>query len=134
MGTTILLVDDSVVARKGLRAALITANFEVLEGDNGADGLRLAQTEAVDLIVVDLNMPVMDGMEMVRRVRALPEHENTPIFMLTSESLTLHAREAKVVGIDAWIVKPVKSEAFVGAVRRGLQLASQSRADTATEN
>lgn len=123
--TTILLVDDSIVARNRLKQALTTEGYRVLEAGNGAEGLEVSRTEDVSLMLVDLNMPVMNGIDMVREVRALEKYTGTPIFMLTSETLNLHAAEAKEVGINAWIVKPVKNEALLAAVKRGVALTSK---------
>jgi len=114
---SILVVDDSSAVRRELRLALEEAGFSVLEADNGERGLAIARETLVNLLVIDVNMPVMDGLEMIGKVRALKEYKNTPIFVLTTESGTSTVKEGKDVGATAWIVKPVQSEVLVKGIR-----------------
>jgi two-component system, chemotaxis family, chemotaxis protein CheY len=114
---SVLVVDDSASVRRQLREALETGGFSVVEAENGERGLAAIQDGPIDLMLVDLNMPVMDGLEMIGKVRALEEHKKTPIFVLTTESGTAAAKEGKAAGASAWIVKPVKPEVLVKAIR-----------------
>jgi two-component system chemotaxis response regulator CheY len=114
---SILVVDDSATVRRQLREALEADGFAVIEADNGAKGLEIASESAIGLMIVDVNMPVMDGIEMIGKVRALPAHKRTPIFVLTTESGADAARRGKGVGATAWIVKPVKPDVLIKGIR-----------------
>jgi two-component system chemotaxis response regulator CheY len=119
---SILIADDSSSVRRHLRQALEPAGFEILEAENGERGLAIARERSLHLIIVDINMPIMDGFEMITGVRALKEHRTTPIFVLTTESGAAAARRAKTAGATAWIVKPIGADAIVAGVRKMLGL------------
>jgi two-component system, chemotaxis family, chemotaxis protein CheY len=108
MSKLALVVDDSSSMRMMVRAALLASGFEVVEAENGQQGLdRLAAQKAkVNLIVTDLNMPVMDGISFIRAARALPAHRFTPILMLTTEAQDARKQEGKQAGATGWLVKP----------------------------
>jgi two-component system, chemotaxis family, chemotaxis protein CheY len=107
MGRTALIVDDSPTIRQMVGFTLQEAGFKVLEGGNGAEGLeKLAAGERVDLIITDLNMPVMDGIAFIRQVRARPASKYTPVLMLTTESQAEKKQQGKAAGATGWIVKP----------------------------
>jgi len=101
-----LIVDDSVTIRQMVSFTLRQAQFEVVEAENGADALKKLTSFAPDLIVTDLNMPVMDGLTFIRSARALPATRYIPILMLTTESQAAKKAEAKAAGATGWIVKP----------------------------
>jgi two-component system chemotaxis response regulator CheY len=97
------------------------AGFDVLEGSNGQEALdRLSQVpeSKVDLIVTDLNMPVMDGIAFIRCVRAKPSCKFTPILMLTTESQDSKKAEGKSAGATGWIVKPFAPEQLIKVVQK----------------
>jgi two-component system chemotaxis response regulator CheY len=106
MPKKILIVDDSITMRQMVSFTLREANFEVVEAENGADALKKLAGLTPDLIVTDLNMPVMDGMTFLRGARALPSARYIPILMLTTESQAEKKAEAKAAGATGWIVKP----------------------------
>jgi len=114
---TILVVDDSGAVRRQLREPLEADGFAVIEAENGAKGLEVAAATGLSLMIVDVNMPVMDGIEMIERVRQLPGHRRTPVFVLTTESGADAARRGKGVGAMAWIVKPVKPDVLITGIR-----------------
>lgn len=116
---TILVVDDSATVRQQLCDVLKPKGYEVIQGKDGADGLAQAKAHAVDLIIVDVNMPNVDGITMVEAVRRLPAHAKTPIFVLTTESGT-RVKDGKRVGVTAWIVKPFKPESLLAAITKVL--------------
>ena len=117
--TRILIVEDSEVIRAQVRMALSELKCEILEGGNGLEGLKLLEANIdINLIITDLNMPELDGMEMCRRARQLPAYEKVPIFILTTEGshdLKMRARE---IGVTGWIVKPFKPEILLLAVKK----------------
>lgn len=107
MPKTALLVDDSFSIRQMLAFTLKDAGFDVIEGGNGQEGLAAIQgSTKLDLIITDLNMPVMDGITFIREARKLPSSKYTPILMLTTESQAEKKQEGKAAGATGWIVKP----------------------------
>jgi two-component system, chemotaxis family, chemotaxis protein CheY len=117
----ILIVDDSSTVRQQLRHALEPGGYDVLEAENGARALALAETHAgIDLFIVDINMPLMDGIEMIGRVRQIAHHKNTPVFVLTTEASGGAVQRGKQAGATAWIVKPFKSEVLLAGIRKVL--------------
>ena len=104
-----LIVDDSSVMRKIVERSLRQAGIElekVLEASNGAEGLVVLQDNVVDLILCDINMPIMDGMEFVRQVATMEKAKGTPIVMITTEGSEAHVVEALSAGARGYIRKP----------------------------
>jgi two-component system, chemotaxis family, chemotaxis protein CheY len=85
---------------------LAEAGFSVLEGGNGQEALSALEGQKVDLIITDLNMPVMDGLTFIRQLRTRPASKFTPVLMLTTESQASKKQEGKAAGATGWIVKP----------------------------
>ena len=99
------------------------AGYEVIEGSNGQEALdRLISTPTnkVDLVITDLNMPVMDGMTLIRQLRAKPSMRFTPILMLTTESSDTRKAEGKAAGATGWIIKPFQSEQLLRVIEKVL--------------
>ncbi len=122
MAKTILVVDDSATVRQQVRSFLQTNEFTVIEGSNGVEGLAAAKTTQADLVMVDVNMPMMNGIEMIAELRKLPGYEKTPIFVLTTESTTAMAQKGKEAGATAWLVKPFKPELVLKGIQKVLGL------------
>jgi two-component system chemotaxis response regulator CheY len=101
-----LIVDNSPTMRKMVAFTLREAGIDLLEATDGAEALRKADGQQIDLIITDLNMPVMDGLTLIRRVRSIPATEYVPILMLTTETDTDKKLQAKSVGATGWLVKP----------------------------
>jgi two-component system chemotaxis response regulator CheY len=101
-----LIVDDSPTMRQMVSFTLREANFDVLEAENGQDALNKVQGQKFDLILTDLNMPVMDGITFIRNARGLAATKYVPILMLTTESQAEKKSEGKTAGATGWIVKP----------------------------
>ena len=123
MARTALIVDDSTSMRQMVSFTLKSAGFQVLEGGNGQEGLdKLAATAGgkVDLIITDLNMPVMDGLTFIKQVRSRPACKFTPILMLTTESGDNRKAEGKAAGATGWIVKPFHPEQLVMVIGKVL--------------
>lgn len=106
MSKTVLVVDDSTSMRQMVSFTMKEAGFDVIEGANGQEALANVQGKPVNLVITDLNMPVMDGMTLIRQLRAQPEFKFTPILMLTTESQDTKKQEGKAAGATGWIVKP----------------------------
>lgn len=118
MSKTVLVVDDSSTVRQQVSLALKQAGFATLEAADGREAIAaLDANRHIDMVVCDVNMPNVNGLEMVERVKARPEFGKLPILMLTTEgqpSLIKRAREAGAVG---WIVKPFDANQLVQAAR-----------------
>ncbi|TPV93927.1 MAG: response regulator, partial [Myxococcales bacterium FL481] len=110
MSAKILIVDDSATIRHQVRACIENAGFTSIEAENGALGLQKAKDESVDLIIVDINMPIMSGLEMLENLRQVPGKEKVPAFVLTTESSKAMVAQGKKCGATAWIVKPFKPD------------------------
>ncbi len=108
-GTRVLIVDDSSVMRKIVERALRQAGLDlnrVLEAGSGREGLAVLEREQVDLIVSDINMPNMDGLEFLRQVQSRSLARGVPVVMITTESGEEHVREALAAGAQGYIRKP----------------------------
>ena len=121
MAKTILIVDDSATIRQQLRICLSEGGFTVVEAENGAAGLAQAKQANMDMVIADVNMPGMNGIEMIGEIRKLPAYAKVPIFVITTESGTRVA-EGKAAGATAWIVKPFKPESLLAGVKKVLGL------------
>ena len=120
MSRTILIVDDSATMRDLVRHTLMDAGFGVVEGANGQEGLDRLGAQKVDLVISDVNMPVMDGITFVQRLRTLPSYKFTPVLMLTTETQAAKKDAAKAAGATGWVVKPFSPEQLQTVVRRVL--------------
>lgn len=115
-----MTADDSPSMRQMISFTLQEAGFETVEADNGQDALNKLKSGPADMLITDLNMPVMDGLELIRQVRALPQFKYIPIIMLTTESQTEKKAEGKAAGVTGWIVKPFTPDQLVGVVNKVL--------------
>jgi two-component system chemotaxis response regulator CheY len=120
MAKTALIVDDSNSIRQMLGFTLREAGFQVIEGVNGGDALAKLEGKRVDLIITDLNMPVMDGLTFIRAARVRAETKFTPILMLTTESHPEKRQAAKAAGATGWIVKPFQPAQLLQVIGRVL--------------
>ena len=102
----ILIVDDAVSMRQMVSFTLKQGGYEVVEAEHGQDALNKLRSNTVDLIITDLNMPVMDGITLIRNVRKMPSMKSKPILMLTTEGLAAKKEQGKAAGATGWIVKP----------------------------
>ncbi|MBF0624356.1 MAG: response regulator [Magnetococcales bacterium] len=119
MEKTILTVDDSNSVREMIRINLENAGYRVIQAQDGVEALEQAKMTRVDLVITDLNMPNMNGLELAGQLRALPDYRFTPIVVLTTEGGADRRAEGKKVGVNGWIVKPFKNpEQLVAAIRK----------------
>ncbi len=117
MVAKILVVDDAITIRLLAKKALFQEGYEVQLCVDGLDALNTAKQAQFDLVISDINMPNMNGFALVKALRALPEYENVPIFMLTTESSKEVAMEGKRLGVNAWVVKPFNPAKLLNAIR-----------------
>jgi two-component system chemotaxis response regulator CheY len=106
--------------RQMIQLTLSGAGYQVVQAQDGADGLAKAQAAAVDLVVTDLNMPVMNGLELIKALRNLPAYKGVPILFLTTESDPEMKKEAKAAGATGWITKPFQQDQLVAVVKKVL--------------
>ncbi len=116
----ILTVDDSSSVRQMVRLTLEGAGYSVVEAVDGQDALTKVSPPP-DLIITDLNMPNLDGIGLIRALRAQPATKFTPILMLTTESQEVKKQEGKAAGATGWIVKPFTPDQLVAVVRKVLR-------------
>ena len=109
----VLIVDDSSVMRKIVGRSLRQAGLDlvqVLEASNGSEALSLARENPLDLILSDINMPLMDGLEFVRQLRGIESAQQTPVVMITTEAGEAHVVQALSLGASGYIRKPFTPE------------------------
>jgi len=121
MAMKILVVDDSITMVMSLKSALTMNGFEVETASNGQLALdKLKSGFKPNLILTDINMPVMGGLELVKNVRALPDFRFVPILTLTTESETAKRDEGKRLGATGWLVKPVSGNDLIKVIKKVL--------------
>jgi two-component system chemotaxis response regulator CheY len=120
MGKTIITVDDATTIRKLIGFTLRAVGHDVLEAEDGAKALALLSGRDVDLVITDINMPQMNGIDLTRRLRSLPRHRATPILIVTTESELSIKSQAKAAGATGWIVKPFQPDQLVAVVGKVL--------------
>jgi two-component system chemotaxis response regulator CheY len=115
---TILLVDDSPTILLSVSSVLAREGYQVEKAANAAQGLTKFQAGlTLDLLITDLNMPGMSGIEFIREVRKLPAYKYMPILFLTTESQQSKRAEAKAAGASGWLVKPATADALLGTIK-----------------
>lgn len=114
----ILAVDDSASMRQMVSFTLKKAGFDVTEAKDGQEALEIAKSSQFDVVISDVNMPVMDGITLVKNLRGLPQFKFTPILMLTTESGTDKKTEGKAAGATGWIVKPFNPEQLLAVIKK----------------
>ena len=121
MSKVIMTVDDSNSVRQMVCFTLKHAGYEVLEAVNGQDAIKQLDNKTIDMMITDLNMPTMDGIELIKAVRAKPEYKFIPIVMLTTESQDDKKQAGKAAGATGWIVKPFKPDQLITVVKKVLR-------------
>jgi len=117
---TILTVDDAPTMRKLIAFTLSSAGHKILEASDGRAALDVLKTASVDLIITDVNMPNMDGIELTRNVRRMAQHARTPLLIVTTESQANAKAAGKQAGATGWIVKPFDGMQLLAVVKRVL--------------
>ncbi len=118
-----LVVEDSPMMRQLIVFALTRIpKMRVTEADDGVDGLRKLATGKFDIILTDINMPIMDGLKLVRRVRLDPTHKDVPIVVITTESSEEDRSRAMALGANAYITKPIVAQVVIAKVRELLKM------------
>jgi len=115
---TILTVDDSRMMREMLLMVLNGAGFNVVQAEDGQEGLSVLADAAPDVIITDINMPKLDGYGFIEGVRADERYRAVPILVLSTESSAEKKGRARDAGATGWIVKPFQAETLIEVVRR----------------
>jgi chemosensory pili system protein ChpA (sensor histidine kinase/response regulator) len=117
-GRRVLVVDDSLSVRKYLSTFLATRNLKVYSAGNGSEALMTLEETQVDLIITDLEMPVMHGYELVSRIKASDKLKSIPVIVLTSRSTGKHREKAFELGADDYLVKPFDERSLVASLKK----------------
>lgn len=125
MSATILVVDDSATVRQQVSAALSQAGFHVIEAADGLQGQSRVKQGGINCVISDVNMPNMNGIEMVTSIKQDPNSSHLPVIMLTTEGSKELIAKAKQAGASGWIVKPFKADMLVAAVTKLTAVAVQ---------
>lgn len=120
MSGVILAVDDSASMRQMVRYTLEGAGYEVVQAADGVEALERAREKPVDLVLTDVNMPRMDGISLVRELRALASYKFVPMLVLTTESGQETKIRGKEAGATGWLVKPFNPEQLLATIARVL--------------
>lgn len=121
MSKAVLTVDDSDSILKSIAFTLEPEGYTVVTAENGQLGHQKVQGQRFDLIITDLNMPVMNGFEFIRATRGEPNGQGVPIVMLTTETKPEAKAEGKAAGATGWLNKPFDPEKLIGVVQKLLR-------------
>lgn len=102
----VMVVDDAVTMRQMVSFTLKKGGYEVVEAEHGQEALEKLKSVSVDLVITDLNMPVMDGITLIQNLRKMPSMKSKPILMLTTEGMAAKKEQGKAAGATGWVVKP----------------------------
>jgi two-component system, chemotaxis family, chemotaxis protein CheY len=118
MSKTIMTVDDSTSVRQMVSFTLKEAGYDVVEACDGKDALNKISNASLNMVVTDLNMPNMDGIELIKNIRSNSKYRFIPIIMLTTESQDSKKMEGKAAGATGWIVKPFKPDQLLAVIKK----------------
>ena len=118
MISTIMIVDDSVSVRKMVAFTLENAGYDVVEAENGQDALDKLEESQINMFILDLNMPDINGIELTRMLRSMDTYRFTPIIMLSTESQESKKHDARSAGATGWITKPFKPNQLINVVKK----------------
>jgi CheY-like chemotaxis protein/anti-anti-sigma regulatory factor len=134
MALKVLTVDDSKTIRMIVKKAFKDYDCEMFEAENGVEGLSIAAKEKPGLIVLDITMPVMNGVEMLEKLKGEPELKDTPVIMLTAESGKDNVMQIVKMGVKDYMVKPFKGEDLIGRVQKIMPLKPKLAAEPGENN
>lgn len=118
MGKKILVVDDSVSIRQSITFVLEQSGYSVIQADDGTTALEKMAKDQFDLVISDVNMPTMNGIELTKQIRQSSSHKFTPVLMLTTESQDSMMQAGKAAGATGWIVKPFDTDKLLSVVKK----------------
>ncbi|MFW5886174.1 MAG: response regulator [Bacteroidota bacterium] len=118
MEKKILIVDDSESIREVVNFTLENEGYQVLIGKDGRDAMQHLDGQNIDLVITDLHMPEMDGIELIKEIRKMNNYQRVPILFLTTESQATKKMEAKEAGATGWIIKPFVPAKLLAAINK----------------
>ena len=118
MPKTILMVDDAMSMRGLVAMTLRNSGYQVVEASDGVDALKKIGNQKVNMVVTDFNMPNMNGIELIKNLKADPQYKFLPVVVLTTESEDGKKQQGQMAGAKAWIVKPFKPETLLAVVKK----------------
>ena len=121
MKKTILIVDDFANTRFVIEMTLKNAGYNVIGAESGKEALMYLADKKIDLIISDFNMPQMNGLEFIKKAKAMPQYRRTPVFILSTETDPDTKKKAFEEGITTWIKKPFKMEHFLKLIEKALR-------------
>ncbi len=121
MKKTVLIVDDSFSIRESIAFFLSESGFEIIKAQDGQDALNQLDGKIINLILTDLHMPVMNGIELISNVRKIDQYKRVPILLLTTETLNEKKIEAKKAGATGWLCKPFEKEKLINVINKVLR-------------
>jgi two-component system chemotaxis response regulator CheY len=118
LAKTILAIDDSASIRQMLAFTLKSSGYDVIDAVDGVDGVEKAKSANIDLVLTDQNMPRMDGLTLIKTLRAMPQFQSVPILMLTTESSDTMKQQGRAAGATGWLVKPFDPQKLSEVVKK----------------
>jgi two-component system chemotaxis response regulator CheY len=118
MEKTVLAIDDSASIRQMVSFTLKSSGYSVIEAVDGVDGLDKARGKTVNLVLTDQNMPRMDGLTLIKSLRAMTQYKSVPILMLTTESSDAMKAQGRAAGATGWLVKPFDPQKLIEVVKK----------------
>jgi two-component system chemotaxis response regulator CheY len=118
LAKTILAIDDSASIRQMLAFTLKSSGYDVIDAVDGVDGVEKAKSANIDLVLTDQNMPRMDGLTLIKTLRAMPQFQSVPILMLTTESSDTMKQQGRAAGATGWLVKPFDPQKLIEVVKK----------------
>ncbi|WP_027002549.1 response regulator [Hugenholtzia roseola] len=115
---TCLIVDDFASTRRVVKIALENKGYEVLEATQGKEALQILQQKNISIVLTDLNMPEMDGIDLVRAIRALERYQNLPVILISTEARSARKQEAFQAGATSFLAKPFTMEQLCGVIEK----------------
>ena len=118
-----LVVEDSQMMRQLLVMALSRiTQLEVFEADDGLIGMKMLATRKFDIVIVDINMPIMDGLKLIKHIRSDEVHSDVPVIIVTTEGGAEDRQRATLLGVQAYITKPVNAPKVISTVKKLLKI------------
>lgn len=115
---TILAVDDQLTIRSMIKAILDGAGYDVITASDGNEAIGLAQSNQFDMVITDINMPNMNGFDLLQNIKKMPDYNHIPILMLTTETSSIKKSIAKGAGANGWLSKPFNPTRLLTAVEK----------------
>ncbi len=121
----ILIVDDSRIMRNIVKNSLLKNKeilFDLVEADNGVDAFNILEREEIDMLLVDWNMPHLNGLDLVKKLRSMDKYKSLPIIMITSEAAKYNVIEAVKAGVNDYLIKPIGDKDLIKKIQQVIEV------------